>query len=632
MQTPKPPIVMLAFANDEGDHLALLKEESSQIREILFPLKHKDAIDVEYEESANVDELAGLFWKFDQRIAIFHYGGHAGGQGLRLEEGNAHASGLAEFFSQQKDSLQLVFLNGCSTLPQVQRLMDLGVRAVIATSCPIQDAKAVDFAKEFYRWLSANRSIGRAFESASAAIRTKYEDQEAPAIIEYRGIKLRQEKDDALPWGLYVNEKHKTVLNWRLPMNPPGRRAGLLNKDYEVNQYLLYVLEAMLFLDEDLRRNLTNEEGLLVDTNGASLNNQQKFYTILKHMPWPIGAQFQKLVAQRELNIERLKQIVSTYLVTAQTLLYLVVSQLLNYTSKDPKAVASILHRIININQQEFTAFDYLEFLKGLPIDRLFSAEKPPFVKEVIPFVRELKNEKSDLCRAYLQLEVLRDRLQAEDIDRQQAYEFYETSEANLTILLSRVAFLVKYKLLAVRDIQIVNHRQSEIRFQHRLGELNGVGDMLGLSPRELKHYTNSDSILLVRDIDDLEDEHLAQEIVNLTPFLIDDNAYLNYSSDALNIYIYAYRAGDTFYYYKVNSNVFNIFQKEESLLAVNDQDDNEADELFKKFLPFEQEAFLKKNESTAKVARPVRGKKKPNPYATIVRQLKSIGQSAVAS
>ena len=64
-------------------------------------------------------QIFETFTEHRDRVAILHYGGHAGGDRLFLEstgtEGAvAHAEGLATFLGQRRD-LQLVFLNGCST-------------------------------------------------------------------------------------------------------------------------------------------------------------------------------------------------------------------------------------------------------------------------------------------------------------------------------------------------------------------------------------------------------------------------------------------------------------------------------------------------------------------------------------
>ncbi len=630
MNSTHPPVAIFAFSNDDDAHLPLLKKESKQINDIFATLHDKGVIEMYREESATLEEVARIFQRFDQRITIFHYGGHAGGHGLRLEEGDAQATGLAAYFEQQRDQLQLVFLNGCSTLPQVERLMELGVKAVIATSAPIEDGKAVEFSREFYRGLSVRQPVRRAFESASAMLLSKYEGIEAPAIIQYRSMMMRglmDEEDDteSLPWGLYVHKDHTDILDWRMPVKPRRLQMRTDDADFQPNQYLKYVLDAMLFLDSELRDHLTNEEGLLVDASGNTLNDQQRFYLILQNLPWPIGAQFQKLVAMRTLQPERLRQIASTYLVTSQTLFCLIVAQFYEQPENGVKRDWSLLEEALNLDRKSFPIFNFLGHLEKLPYDQFFENNAPPLVEEVIPFLQELQDEQSDLHKAYLELEELRDSIQENRMNWEDAVDFYDDAEASLTILLSRVAFLVKYKLIAVRDIQIVNYRNSEIRYLHRLGELNGIGDMLGLSPRELRRFTNCDSILLVRHIDDLEDERCQGEVINLTPLLIDENAFLKHTTDVLNIYMYAFREGSTYYYYKVNSNIFNVLEDKESFLAIHNRREEDEDELFQRFLPVVQNAYLNNLEVANIAASPVYGKRNANPYAIVVKQMEAM-------
>ena len=75
---------------------------------------------------------------------------------LGSADGAAHAEGLAGLLGDQR-GLKLVFLNGCSTLPQVDLLLGAGVPAVIATSHAINDPVARDFAIAFYQALTIGR-------------------------------------------------------------------------------------------------------------------------------------------------------------------------------------------------------------------------------------------------------------------------------------------------------------------------------------------------------------------------------------------------------------------------------------------------------------------------------------------
>jgi len=102
--------------------------------------------------NATVDDVFNVLQhpRYRNRVAIFHYGGHAGGRGLLLETPAgeatvlAHAGALARFLGGQR-GLELVFLNGCSTRGQVRGLLDAGVPAVIATSQRIDDEVATEF-------------------------------------------------------------------------------------------------------------------------------------------------------------------------------------------------------------------------------------------------------------------------------------------------------------------------------------------------------------------------------------------------------------------------------------------------------------------------------------------------------
>lgn len=210
------PTIVFAFANDADKHLPLLKMESMLLMKHLGPLHDQGIIELYREESATLQDIIDIFDRFGRRISIFHFGGHAGEQELITETGKAHASGIAKLLQQQRENLSLVFLNGCSTLPQVDRLLEMGIKAIIATSVPIEDERAKAFAGWFYQALAGGQTLGEAFSFASASLQAKYGKEESPEIIEYRGIGLESSSDRVFPWGLYVRKKEKKVLEWRI--------------------------------------------------------------------------------------------------------------------------------------------------------------------------------------------------------------------------------------------------------------------------------------------------------------------------------------------------------------------------------------------------------------------------------
>src|SRR5205823_4133848 len=129
-----------------------------------------------FRPNATLEQIFDVLAAQRDRIALFHFGGHADSGRLMLDSAlgraPAHGPGLATLLGQQL-GLQLAFLNGCSTKPQVQRLLDAGVPAVIATARPINDRTARELAVAFYTALTkggdsiqGGQSLLGAFEAA----------------------------------------------------------------------------------------------------------------------------------------------------------------------------------------------------------------------------------------------------------------------------------------------------------------------------------------------------------------------------------------------------------------------------------------------------------------------------------
>lgn len=221
----KIPVIFLAFAND---HEGCLKKIDQERRKIVAALQHlhdRHAILVWAEPEVSLKDLFSVMRHYDQRIAIFHYGGHATGTHLLLEGENgnpsqaAYAEGIGSLLGDQS-LMQLVFLNGCATYDQVKMLQDKGVRAVIASSARIDDAEASVFAEQFFLALGKGTTIGKAFEDAGKYLLSQFQNIALPQI--YRGIIIPGNESDPnlLPWGLYLREGCDDVATWKLPQPP----------------------------------------------------------------------------------------------------------------------------------------------------------------------------------------------------------------------------------------------------------------------------------------------------------------------------------------------------------------------------------------------------------------------------
>jgi WD40 repeat protein len=223
------PIVLLAFANDRTGQWASLREELArerrEIRAVFQEAERAGLCKVELLVDATARDIVVTFqnpaWR--DRIALFHFSGHADSERLLFESedgGVAAAAGmdLAEFLGRQK-ALTLVFLNGCATQGHVAALLAAGTQAVIGTRRKVDSVAACEFAIVFYRALAqGRRSLHAAFEEARAGVR----------LIDgavSRGLSFAA-ADSAVPpaprhaWVLHIRPGAEAVNDWRLDPDP----------------------------------------------------------------------------------------------------------------------------------------------------------------------------------------------------------------------------------------------------------------------------------------------------------------------------------------------------------------------------------------------------------------------------
>lgn len=222
--TPRRVTIFLAFAQDRIDatrYLRNLPLEQSRIRAALEPAVAAGLCGIVERSNVTPDDVFDVFQKnASGRIAVFHFGGHAGSGALLLEtpygaRATVHVAGLAQFLGEQR-GLALVFLNGCSSQDQVDGLLQAGVAAVIATSTSIRDDVASDFAARFYGALGHGATLRSAFVQAEAIVRSQRGERS--------GAALHDADPDApadggrWPWRLYTaSGTGDSAERWNLP-------------------------------------------------------------------------------------------------------------------------------------------------------------------------------------------------------------------------------------------------------------------------------------------------------------------------------------------------------------------------------------------------------------------------------
>jgi WD40 repeat protein len=216
------PVIFLAFANDrvrEGGYLRNLPEELRSIRDALDKAKNAGLCDIVERANATIDDIMNVFQDeaYKDRIAIFHYGGHANSYKLLLEDfaggpSSAYKEGLASFFALQT-SLELIFLNACSTVQHALELTNAGVPAVIGTLEEIEDNVAFILAARFYNGIANGLPLERAWHEAEYEIHIRFDRSDSRTMYQdgKAGAKER------FPWEIHYKEGAEKVKEWNLP-------------------------------------------------------------------------------------------------------------------------------------------------------------------------------------------------------------------------------------------------------------------------------------------------------------------------------------------------------------------------------------------------------------------------------
>ncbi len=212
------PVIFTAFANQQDNYLQTLNQEQESIQNALLNLDTQGKIKHSNWNEIKLDAFFNVLREHSGNVRIIHFAGHASSKVLAMNEKDAIMEGIIDRLKNETN-VELVFLNGCSTHAHVKGLLDAGVKAVIATSCSIDDTIASEFAAQFYMNLAKNQDIVMSYKNASAFVKAISADSRFRSFgsVKYRAeISENESNNGAFEWGLYLcDEKYKP---WSIEM------------------------------------------------------------------------------------------------------------------------------------------------------------------------------------------------------------------------------------------------------------------------------------------------------------------------------------------------------------------------------------------------------------------------------
>ncbi|WP_421828789.1 CHAT domain-containing protein [Larkinella sp.] len=222
--------LLFCFANNRERPLPELRQEDDTIDRLLDPLSSQQHFQKIRDSYATTDSVASKILTYQDSLCLFHFSGHAGSSGLELEDGSARAAGIAQLLARCKQ-LRLVFLNGCSTIRQIQRLQEQGVKAaIIATSTPIEDTIAARLSIAFYRALANGETLEEALNRARLALQVSQTTQ----LHTIRGaVEIDLEEVSRNQWYFFCPDEKNA--HWKLPA---GEEKSIAKRRLRHQRYL----------------------------------------------------------------------------------------------------------------------------------------------------------------------------------------------------------------------------------------------------------------------------------------------------------------------------------------------------------------------------------------------------------
>lgn len=515
----KQPVIFLAFANDKDDHLPLLDEERKVINGHLLPLANQQYLQLVIEPSATTADISRYITDLKDRINIFHYGGHAGSQEIFLQDQVANSDGIAQILALQKE-LKVVFLNGCSTRAQVGLLQELGIPAVIATSIPIADKAARTFSDVFYRALAEDHTLEEAYKLAAA----NHLMTTGQAAGINRGVRVRKEAVEPLPWGLYITEGKEAVLNWKIPRQSAGsfivRGAGLKYQSGAVINQKLVMAIANAIAPHSRSIQLILDEA---KTKSREPKMRDLRVAVIDSFPTPIGMHLRKLLIVEEIGTDRLQKIVNLYQVSAQFLAYVLLAQVWDEKFSNPDypvlpVTQAAFKTFLSLSTADSSTYNFVNLIEALG-NTLAENKTPLFVEEFNTLRKQYQGEPA-LKTAVLFLEEMKRELMGA-VAADEIESFCVQGEDKLCEIFKHIGFAAKYTLATIKTIELIKPRHATPRFRHNLVVLNQLTAAIGVldDVLETTEYTDNNSVILMRD------EETVSPSLNLSPFILDENA-----------------------------------------------------------------------------------------------------------
>jgi len=237
---------------------------------------------------------------------------------------------------------------------------------------------------------------------------------------------------------------------------------------------------------------------------------------VIKNFPWPIGIELRRLfsASMRQPDRMRLDQIFKTIERTMQFISFVMICQIWKEKKEGKLEISENLKKDFQGRMLVLSMGNYTWLIRTIG-----SLMKE---KSVTWFLPEMGENFDNKFYAALDFWVpernevghYQINLTQEEIQRR-CVEY----EEKLTLILQRIAFLCKYRLVSIREIKVNHPKNQPAKFNHIVDILNSSDSDFTAKELEEEKFAESQSVLLMKSLKSME------EYLNLSPLIIDTNS-----------------------------------------------------------------------------------------------------------
>jgi len=237
---------------------------------------------------------------------------------------------------------------------------------------------------------------------------------------------------------------------------------------------------------------------------------------IIKNFPWPIGVELRRLFSgsMRQLDRMRLDQIFKTIERSMQFLSFVMLSQMIKSKDEGKLEIPTGFREEFKNRFMVLSLGNYSWMIRA--IGNIFQDQKVVcFMPEMAEyFDKKFYGELDFWVPERNEIGHYQINLTQEDIEKR-CVEY----EEKLTFILKKISFLVKYKLISVKEIKVNKSKIEKASFNHVFDLLNSSDSDFKANELQESSYTESHSVLLMKNLKSFD------EYLNLSPLIIDTSS-----------------------------------------------------------------------------------------------------------